>query len=72
LRPLSATERRSITERRLAVVAAGSGETLAALSRRTGNAWSPEETAVANALQVGDRLAAGMLVKIAVERPYRP
>jgi predicted Zn-dependent protease len=68
--PLSAEERSRITDRRLAVVRALAGETLAALGRRTGNAWTPEETAVANGLEVGARLPAGHAVKIAVERPY--
>ena len=72
LRPLTAAERRSITERRLRVVEARAGESLAALSRRTGNAWGLEETAVANGLTVEARLAAGTPVKIAVEQPYRP
>lgn len=71
LRGLTAAERGRITERRLRVVAARDGEGLAALSRRTGNVWSVDETAVANGLEAGDRLAAGMLVKVAVEQPYR-
>jgi len=71
LRQLTASERGSIREKRLRVVRARSGETLAALSRRTGNAWSLEETAVANARDAEARLPAGTAVKIAVEVPYR-
>ncbi len=70
LRPLAADERARITDRRLRVVRARSGETLAALSRRTGNAWSVAETAVANALDADAPLASGTSVKIAVDVPY--
>ncbi|HEY8493827.1 MAG TPA: M48 family metalloprotease [Myxococcota bacterium] len=66
LRPLSAAERQGITGLRLAVVQARSGETLAQLSQRTGNRWSLDETALANALPRDARLEAGRLVKIAV------
>jgi hypothetical protein len=48
------------------------GESLAGLSRRTGNAWSLQETAVANGLEPEALLAEGTPVKIAVELPYRP
>ena len=64
-------ERRGITELRLRVARAREGESLAALSRRTGNAWSLEETAIANGLSGERRLRRGEPVKIAVEVPYR-
>jgi len=70
-RPLSNAERASITELRLRVVAARGGESLGALSRRTGNAWSLNETAVANGLEPSARLSAGAPIKIAVQVPYR-
>jgi predicted Zn-dependent protease len=70
-RPLSDRERAGITELRLRVATAREGESLAALSRRTGNAWSLEETAVANDLPIGRPLRGGEPVKIAVEVPYR-
>ncbi len=70
--PLGAADRESVTERRLDFVAAQAGETLPALAARTGNAWSVQETAVANALPADVRLESGRLVKIARERPYRP
>jgi predicted Zn-dependent protease len=66
LRPLSAAERRGITGLRLAVVSARQGETLAQLSGRTGNRWSLDETAVANALPRDARLEPGLLVKVAL------
>jgi predicted Zn-dependent protease len=71
-RSLSRAERGSITERRLRVVAARRGESLAALSLRTGNAWTLQETAVANGLDSEAVLDAGAPIKIAVEVPYRP
>jgi predicted Zn-dependent protease len=70
-RPLRATERRGIRERRLFVVSARPGESLAAVGKRTGNEWSPEQTAVANGLRVDARLEGGRLLKIARERAYR-
>ena len=66
LRPLSSAERGSITGLRLAVVQARGGESLAQLGQRTGNRWSLEETAVANAIRPDARLEAGHLVKIAL------
>ncbi len=71
-RPLRRAERNGIREKRLHSVRAQRGETLAALGQRTGNAWSVEQTAVANAIPAGTPLQAGRLVKIAVEVPYRP
>lgn len=69
-RPLVHRERAGITELRLRVAKGRPGESLAALSRRTGNAWSLEETAVANDLPIERRLRGGEPVKIAVEVPY--
>ncbi len=72
-RPLTRAEREGVTERRLQVVEARAGETLAALGRRSKNAWSPEETAIANGLpDAAAALRAGDVIKIAVERPYTP
>ena len=70
VRPLSAGERESITERVLEIATARGGETIAQLSRRTGNAWTAEETAVANGVAVDHRFASGFPVKIAKDRPY--
>ncbi len=70
-RGLTRAERGSITVQNLAIVQARRGESLAALSRRTGNAWTTEETAVANALAEGHVFRGGELVKIAEEKPWR-
>jgi predicted Zn-dependent protease len=70
-RSLTDEERATIRERRLRLAKAREGETLAELSRRTGNLWSSSETAVMNGRNETERLRAGELVKIAVEAPYR-
>jgi predicted Zn-dependent protease len=71
-RSLTPEERASITERRLRSVEAREGETLAELSRRSGNGLGTYLTAVANDLDERARLRAGTLVKIAREEPYTP
>ena len=71
-RPLTNAERNSFMEHRLSVATARSGETIAALSRRTGNTWSVEKTAIANDLTTNDRLRFGQRLKISVARAYRP
>ena len=71
-RPLSAADRDAIRERVLRIAAARPGESLAALSARTGNVWSPEKTAAVNGLESPARPPADGLTKIAVEVPYRP
>jgi predicted Zn-dependent protease len=70
-RTLSRFERSGITERRLRVVEARDGESLSSLSHRSGNAWTLDQTAVANALSRNASLEAGTPVKVAVETPYR-
>jgi predicted Zn-dependent protease len=71
LRRLSAADRAGIKEKRLALVEARPGETLSALSARSGNTWSLDETSIANGLAQEPRLDAGQIIKIAVEVPYR-
>ncbi len=71
-RPLTQAELNSFREHRLSVATARSGETIAALSQRTGNTWSVEKTAIANNLTIHDRLRAGQRLKISVARAYRP
>jgi len=68
---LTPAEREGIREQRLRVVEARAGETLGALSARSRNVWSLDETSVANGLAREPRLEAGQLVKVAVEVPYR-
>ena len=69
-RPLLPEDRSEITELRLRVTRARGGESLVALSERTGNEWNPFYTAVVNGLQVGEPLEPGARVKVALREPY--
>jgi predicted Zn-dependent protease len=69
-RALSAEERAGARERRLAVVPARAGESLGALAERTGNVWRLEQVALANGAEPAAALAAGLHIKVVVERPY--
>jgi predicted Zn-dependent protease len=69
-RPLTAGEKSSITERRLKIVIAKANESLSRLSKRTGNVWPVEVTAVVNGIDQGKPLKKGQLIKIAVSRPF--
>jgi predicted Zn-dependent protease len=71
-RPLTAAERASITEKRLRLVKARAGETIAVLASRTNSAWSKEEIAVANGLAVGAPIAEGQVIKVTIAEPYEP
>ncbi len=70
-RPLTEDERASITELRLVLVPAKSGERLEDVSKRSGNQWSAAETALVNGLTGSEKLATGFLVKTAHETPYQ-
>jgi predicted Zn-dependent protease len=70
-RPLTAEERAGIVEWRLRLRPARAGESLAEFGRRSGNAWSPAETAVANGLPEDARLEDGRLLRVAIPEPYR-
>ena len=67
---LDDAERAEVKQDRLRIATARAGETLAELGERTGNRWSVERTALANALEPDAKLAAGALVKIAVAEPF--
>jgi predicted Zn-dependent protease len=68
-RPLPPELLGKVTGLRLALVEARPGETLAALGARSGNAWSPGETAAWNSRAPEAALAGGELVKIARVAP---
>jgi predicted Zn-dependent protease len=70
-RPLTSQERASIRETRLRVVTARSKESLARLSKRTGNVWDVKTTAVVNGINGNQPLVKGQLIKIGVSRPYK-
>jgi predicted Zn-dependent protease len=67
---LTAEHRTEIQVLRLRVVMARRDETLAALSRRTHDAWDPATTAVYNGLFPDHRFAGGELVKVTEQEPY--
>ena len=67
---LTPEERSRIKETRLRLVVAEPSETLEELGKRTHNAWSVEQTAIANGLQIKSRLQPGRLIKIARPEPY--
>lgn len=69
-RAIADEERKSITVNRLALVRAKAGETIAALSARTGNVYEAHPTAIANGVTVDTVLAEGQLMKIGVKGPY--
>jgi predicted Zn-dependent protease len=70
-RPLTSEERNSIEVTRLRVETARAGEGIAELSKRSGNEWSVNDTAVYNAVFADHRFAGGELVKIAVRERYQ-
>lgn len=72
LRPLTDEEKASFEITRLRIVQANAGESLEALSLRTGNALPLGTTAVINDLFINSRLQAGQLVKIGIAEPYVP
>jgi predicted Zn-dependent protease len=65
-RSITQAERARARPLRLRLAKANAGETLVDLGKRTGNAWKPAETAVANGIAENATLKAGQLVKVAV------
>ncbi len=70
LRPLTEQERSSITGIRLRIAVAEADETLAELTQRTDNVWSPAYTAMVNNIPEDAKLEAGQLIKIARKELY--
>jgi predicted Zn-dependent protease len=71
-RALRGSERSAIRESRLRVREARSAETPAAIAKRAGSTWSPEQLAVANAVDLGAAFRNGQPVKLAIPQPYTP
>ena len=69
-RPLSASERAGIKEKRIRLVKAQAGETIEAMVARAHSAWKPDQVAVANGLVVTAPLREGQVLKVAVEEQY--
>ena len=72
LRPMTRELLAQVREQRLHIAEARTGETLATLSKRTGNEWTIAETAAWNAMQANVRFQGGELVKIVKSQPYVP
>lgn len=72
LRPLTDTERASISGKRLRIVTARQGERLEELSARSGNAWSPDYTALVNGLEPDAELKDGQAIKTVRVELVRP
>ena len=68
--PITLKERQAVVVTRLRVVPAVAGESLSELSKRSGNDYGIQETAVLNGLFADARLSEGQLVKIARSQPY--
>jgi len=71
-RPLSASERAGVKEKRIRLVKAQAGESIEALAARTNSAWKKEQIAVMNNLAVGDQLKGGQVIKVAIAELYEP
>lgn len=71
-RPLTERERTSTHATFLRLATARQGESIQALTERTGNAWDAGHTAVYNGVFVDHRFDAGDVVKIARVVPYTP
>jgi len=71
-RPLTSSERDGMEVTRLRTARVGPQETLEAVSARTRNTWSRDETALMNGLPIGESPPAGMQLKVAVPEPWSP
>jgi predicted Zn-dependent protease len=69
-RPLSASERVGIMEKRIRLLTTRKGETIEALAARAQSPWKADEVAVANGLIVTAPLREGQVLKVAVEERY--
>ncbi len=70
-RPLDAADRDKLRAHVLRIATARAGESLSAFGARTGNVWSPEQTAVANAMANPSAFPPDRRLKIAVAQPFR-
>jgi predicted Zn-dependent protease len=67
-RSITQAERNRARPLRLRLATARAGETLVTLGKRSGNAWSAQETAVQNQIDQATPLRAGQIVKVAVRQ----
>ncbi len=69
-REITPAQRASVHENHLKIVVAHEGETLAQLSKRTGNDWNVQQTAIMNDIFANAKLRAGQHVKVSIPVPY--
>ncbi len=69
-RPLSAAQVSQVAEARLRVRRARAGEDVESFAKRSGGAWDPQITAIANAVEEGARLQKGQLMKVPIPQPF--
>ena len=69
-RPLSVSDRATITEQRVRLITVREGETVEAVAARAHSSWKIEEVAVANGLVPAASLRKGQVLKMAVEERY--
>jgi predicted Zn-dependent protease len=69
-RPLTPEQRASVTETRLRIAIAREGESLGDISKRTGNRWNVQQTAIMNDLFANAALVGGQLVKVSLAEAY--
>jgi predicted Zn-dependent protease len=69
-RPLSASERAGVKEKRIRLVKAQAGESIEALAARTNSVWKKEQIAVTNNLAAGEQLKEGQVIKVAIAELY--
>lgn len=69
-RPITTAERAKVTEERLRIHAARSGDTLEKMAGRERSSWKAPALAVANGIEAGDSLSKGTLIKLPVPQPY--
>lgn len=70
--PLTEEERNSITGMHIRIAIATEGEDLQSIAERTGNGWTPQETAVFNGVFIDHKFKEGDRVKIAISELYVP
>jgi predicted Zn-dependent protease len=71
-RPLTPAEKAAFRETHLRLVTARAGETVVAVTARSGTVWNADMVATANGKDTNATFAAGELVKVAISEPYRP
>ncbi len=70
--PLTEEERNSTSGMHIRITTALAEESIQSIGERTGNGWTPQETAVFNGVFIDHKFKEGDRVKIAISEPYIP